>query len=367
MFLHTENMVSFNLSLQPANFGSQFWLARLSPHFGDESPIFLGFGWCNRFFSWWTIWTTPQVLLGQNVLNLHFYCLGPLKSPVFLGDLRHLRIRRTRRCGRCCCGWWPAPTNGCWNPSAKPFRQRHRGTVAATVLKGCGAIGRWLMLKNADFEILGDFSVSLDSWVAMEVKQAADWVWIWDLVLAARCSDTRLFLRQTESHFLFAKDETTSNPTRICYYMLLPGVSLHINFDTAKFPPTTCYLRQAENEKKELLLQKFAEAADEVGRTIRDNQDGRPGRLPGQSSPIVDFGSFRVTGGFASDPLFRLIWDTSPFSRAAKINWLDWEIRFFHVSPLESRIQYALDTIAQQFEFLIYHVNSCHKYLTIYV
>ena len=28
------------------------------------------------------------------------------------------------------------------------------------------------MLKNADFEILGDFSVSLDSWVAMEVKQA---------------------------------------------------------------------------------------------------------------------------------------------------------------------------------------------------
>ena len=83
MFLHTENMVSFNLSLQPANFGSQFWLARLSPHFGDESPIFLGFGWCNRFFSRWTIWTTPQVLLGQNVLNLHFYCLGPLKSPVF--------------------------------------------------------------------------------------------------------------------------------------------------------------------------------------------------------------------------------------------------------------------------------------------
>jgi hypothetical protein len=95
------------------------------------------------------------------------------------------------------------------------------------------------MLKNADFEVLGDFSVSLDSWVAMEVKQADKQIefgfgtLFW---LSARCSDTRLFLRQTESHFLFAKDETTSNPTRICYYMLLPGVSLHINFDTAKFP-----------------------------------------------------------------------------------------------------------------------------------
>lgn len=77
------------------------------------------------------------------------------------------------------------------------------------------------MLKNADFEVLGDFSVSLDSWVAMEVKQADKQIefgfgtLFW---LSARCSDTRLFLRQTESHFLFAKDETTSNPTRICYY-----------------------------------------------------------------------------------------------------------------------------------------------------
>ena len=51
------------------------------------------------------------------------------------------------------------------------------------------------------------------------------------------------------------------------YQRVLPGVSLHINFDTAKFP--NHLLSQAENEKKELLLQKFAEAADEVGGTIR--------------------------------------------------------------------------------------------------